>query len=218
MDETPPGPKPTEGWTIPRWIYPILILVAGVGIYYGFITPPDKNAPPSEPTPAPMQTSRTLVLAMFQYAQDNGGRYPTGKSSTDVFQQLLDGNYISDPSIFYLEMTGKVKAQSKQLAPENVAYDVTTPVDDSTPDQVPVVFATGYRIEYKPGGSAIPRADSVRPESCKNGIPVCYHSNVGYDKVSTQPDGTVTNFIPANAQIGPGPYTQLTPEGPLPAQ
>ena len=36
-----------------------------------------------------MQTSRTIALALHQYAADHNGRYPDGKSSTEVFQKLM---------------------------------------------------------------------------------------------------------------------------------
>jgi hypothetical protein len=216
MDETTPaGPRPTEGWAIPRWLYPVLVLLAGVGIYYAFFGPPERNVRDIDYAPPPMPTTRAIALAMSAYARDNGGRYPDGHTSTEVFQKLLDGNYISDPVVFYLDMRGKVKADSKELSADNVAYDVTIPVDGSTSGDVPVVFDTGYRIEYKPGGSATPLPGRARPDSCRDGLSVCCHDNNAFVKPITLIDGTVANFIPATSHLGPGPFTQLTPEGPL---
>ena len=94
---------------------------------------------------------------MFQYANDHNQNYPDGKSSTEVFQKLIDGGYISDPAIFYIPMVGKIKAGvGQRLKPENVCWDVTSPVDSSAPDGLPIVFSTGYKVNYVPGGAAIP--------------------------------------------------------------
>lgn len=97
---------------------------------------------------AAMQTCRTIALAESQYANDHG-TYPAGQSSTEVFQRLVDGNYVSDPAIFYLRMPGKGRATDVHLKPENVCYDVTSGVDSSAPDGLPVVFVTGYKVDYR---------------------------------------------------------------------
>jgi len=164
-----------------------------------------------------MQTARVIRLAMFQYARDHGGKYPHGESSTEIFQKLVDGRYLSSPDVCFLDMPGKVHADANatRLSPKNVGYDVTVPMTEKTPEFVPSVFATGYRIEYKPGGSAIPLADHSRPDACQDGLPVAYANNNAYYKHARDPNGVVMNVIPANANLGPGPYIQLTPEGPL---
>src|ERR1700683_469413 len=56
-----------------------------------------------------MQISRQIDLMMFAYSSDHNGRYPQGKSSTEIFQLLLDQNYASDPTAFYFPMTGKTR-------------------------------------------------------------------------------------------------------------
>ena len=82
---------------------------------------------------------------------------PTANLLREVFQKLIDGNYVSDPDVFYVPLAGKIKPEafSKILKPENVSWDVTGNVDGSTPDQIPVVFLTCFRVTYVPGGSAI---------------------------------------------------------------
>jgi len=166
-----------------------------------------------------MQTTRTIELAMFQYADDHGGKYPEGKSSTEVFQKLIDGQYISEPAVFYLAMAGKVKASSNELHPENVCYDITARMTDKTPDDVPGVFITGFEVEYKPGGRAVRLADRAQPQVGKDGFAIAYHNNNAYYKTATpEASGAVTNIVPADATIGPGPYVQLTPYGPLDAK
>jgi hypothetical protein len=185
-----------------------------------------------------MQTTRSVALAMFQYANDNDGKYPDGASSTEVFQKLMDGQYISDPAIFFVALPGKVRAETgAKLKPENVAYDVTSGVDAHSPDGLPVVFLTGFRMNYATGASVV---SLVRPfpsiagswsflsssrdsSTTFDGLPVAYKSNNAFFRVSylaghpTQytPDGygIVPNVVPpdfdAHAQI----YRQLTPDG-----
>jgi hypothetical protein len=108
-----------------------------------------------------------------------------------------------------------VKASSNHLGPENISFDVTAGMTVQSPDMVPGVFATGYRIDYKPGGSAVPIKGVSRPDVCKDGLPIAYHSNNAFYKNTRDPAGVVTNIISANAQLGTNVYTQLTPTGPL---
>ena len=99
---------------------------------------------------------------MYSYAQDNSGNYPDGKSSTEVFQQLLDGGYVTDASIFYIPAPGKTKPVSGQkLRPENVCWDVTGGLTNHSPGELPLLFLTGYRVSYSPGGAAVPVANAT---------------------------------------------------------
>ena len=196
-----------------NWFFGIFFIIVVAGVMFGPITtgriPPDERESPA------MQTARTIELAMFQYAQDHKGQYPTGRSSTEVFQKLVDGNYVTDPSIFWLKMSGKKQADSNRLAPENVGFDVTSGMTDHSPDMVPGVFATGYLIEYKSGGHAIPLVDRERPIVCRDGLPIAYHNNDAYYRTTLDRAGVVTNAIPDDSNLGPGLYTQLTPDGPV---
>jgi len=148
---------------------------------------------------------------MVGYAKDHGGAYPTGKSSTEVFQQLIDGGYVTDPSLFYspLQPDGKVVASSNRLLPENVCWDVTTPLDLSSSDALPVVFITGYRVEYAPNGKATPL-----PGRKTAGVPVFYHSNYSFFKFVDGYDDPL-NFISSDFKPDGKKYMQLTPDGPL---
>jgi hypothetical protein len=166
-----------------------------------------------------MQTSRAIALAMFQFANDNGDKYPTGRSSTEVFQKLIDGKYIPDPATFFVVMSGKTKATSNNLKPENVSYDVTVPADSNSPDGLPLVFLTGYRIDYKPGGSAVPVSGSHTPFPL-DGLAVCYKNNNAFFKVPNHqqslPNHGITNFVPPDFDPKGQKFQQLTPDGPLP--
>jgi type II secretory pathway pseudopilin PulG len=199
--------------TIVKGLLTAFLLVILLGVFLGPVTPSLRKARES----AAMQTSRTIALAMFQFANDNGGKYPTGRSSTEVFQQLIDGKYVADPAIFYIDMPGKSRPQTPQLKPENVCYDVTVPVDSNSPDGLPLVFVTGYRVEYKAGGSAIPLAPSPSPFGF-DGLAVCYKSNNAWFKreMPVRPDGVIQTFVPAEFAAGGRHFQQLTPDGSLP--
>jgi type II secretory pathway pseudopilin PulG len=210
-----PPQKRSRKRTIIIWLIAIFILAVLLdGILLGPITPSLRKARES----AAMQTSRTIALAMFQYANDHDGKYPTGRSSTEVFQQLIDENYVIDPKLFYIQMAGKSAPTSNTLKPENVSYDVTTPVDSNSPKGLPLVFLTGYRIEYKAGGSAIPLANFVNPFG-NDGLAVCYSGNNAWFKVPMSEqasDGGVVNFVAPDFDAHGQKFQQLTPDGPLP--
>jgi hypothetical protein len=165
-----------------------------------------------------MEELHKIGLAMFSYANDHGGKYPEGKSSTEAFQKLVDGGYVTDPSIFYskyLHDAGKTKATSKQLKPENVCFDVTVPANTSDLDgALPIAFITGYKLNYVPGGDATPTqkpsSDSVSP------FWVYYINNSASLLTSNgRSDGVIPNVIPAQANAKGVKYIQLTPDGPL---
>jgi hypothetical protein len=108
-----------------------------------------------------MQTAHQLGLTFYSYAMDNNGQYPDGKSSTEIFQKLMEGGYITDPTLFYLPMEGKVQPiPGQRLKPENVSWDVTGGADQSSPDGLPMVFIIRYNVSYASGGGATSR---VRP-------------------------------------------------------
>jgi hypothetical protein len=171
---------------------------------------------------------------MFQYANDNNA-YPDGKSSTEVFQKLVDGNYISDPAILYVAMPGKTRGGAgAQLKPENVGYDVTSGIQTNSPDGLPIVFLTGFRIDYRPGGAAVSLVRPFpgiqqRPEGWLQsvtggpvdpipGLPVAYKNNNAFfhdGQIGADGMGVVTNAVPADFDAHGQIYRQLTPEGPL---
>ena len=117
---------------------------------------------------ASMQQGRQIGQMMFSYSTDNtanGNAYPDGSSSTEVFQKLIDGGYCTDPGVFYVPLPGKVKAlPGQKLRPENVCWDVTGGVDLSSSGLVPLIFLTGYKIDYAAASTATPTKNSP-PES-----------------------------------------------------
>jgi len=172
-----------------------------------------------------MQMARMIGLAMFSYSNDNDGNYPDGQSSTEVFQKLVDGGYISDFAYFYLPLPGKIKPVAGQkLKPENICWDMTSGVDKSSPEELPVVFITGYKINYTPGGTAValPRHDTgwfgwLESRYFETpGIAVCYKNNTAMFKVEAGGQGLIQKFVSPAFYADGKTYRQLTPEGPLP--
>jgi hypothetical protein len=189
-----------------------------------------------------MQQGRQIGQMMFSYATDHYGNYPDGNSSAEVFQKLLDGGYATDPTIFYVPLPGKIKPVAGQkLKPENVCWDVTSGVDSHDPDLLPLVFLTGYKVTYAPGGSAVPIIkpypqfgpqprtwsewwDEGHPLGSRGtpspGMVVFYVGNNTTFllplNTSANPDGTIPNFVPPTFDAKGKTYRQLTPDGPMP--
>ena len=181
------------------------------------------------------QAAHMLGIALYAYANDNSGNYPEGKSSTEICQKLLNDGYITDPGIFCVSGSGKIKAESGQkLKPENVCWDYTAGLSTKSPGEVPLFFLTGYRVRYVPGGRAIPLPKSdwplrswsqwwnkePRPGSLfQGGVAVFYVNNsTKFINRVTAPDGTssIPNFISPDYKPDGKTYRQLTPDGVLP--
>ena len=148
---------------------------------------------------------------MFQYSLDNDGKYPHGQSSTEVFQQLIDQSYVADPSVFYFPMPGKTKPTSNKLKPENVCSDVTDGAQSGDPDNLPVVFTTGYKINYETDfGHATLAYPLTKP--ALPGIVVGFMNNSS-SFVPATADGVL--LINSTFDSKGKTYRQLTPNGPL---
>jgi hypothetical protein len=179
-----------------------------------------------------MQTAHILGQAMLSYATAHDGKYPDGNSSTEVFQKMLDEGYINNPDVFYAPLFGKIKPIAGQkLQPENICWDITCCGDSSASDSLPLVFLTGYKVTYAPGGAAVP---VIRPNpsftltwiawwnddsraTTPSGIAVFYKGNKAWFlNGSGSPDGSIVNFIPPDFNEKGKTYRQLTPDGPFP--
>jgi hypothetical protein len=189
-----------------------------------------------------MQQGRQIGQCLFAFAADNtagNNAYPDGSSSTEVFQKLIDGGYVTDPKIFFVPMPGKVAPEpgQKKLKPENVSWDVTVPVNLSSSDLVPLVFLTGYKVNYVPGGSAVPlkphpQIGHLRPPTWwekwfgqppfytyepATGAAIFYNgNNAVYLPSLFDPDGIIHNFVPPDFKPDGHVYRQLTPDGVMP--
>ncbi len=176
-----------------------------------------------------IENARDISLMLLNHAQDHNGRYPEGATSTEVFQKLVDGDYVSDSdgykaqlSIFYARMPGKTPATSRQLKPENVSWDVTVPLTVNSPN-LPAVFLTGYRLVYKSGGAAIPRpwpprswGDWASDTDYPRGFIVVGYSTQGAYVWKNKSDGPIPKVVPDDFIERDNPYRQLTPDGQLP--
>jgi len=223
-------PPKTSAWLGIVIVLGILLLL--FGFWLGPITPSLRAARQS----AAMQTAHALGLALYSYANDNHNLYPDGTSSTEVCQKLLDGGYVTNPSYFFIPTPGKVAAvPGAKLKPENVCWDITAPIDISTTVNVPVLFMTGYRVDYHPGGEATPVIkpfpryfvdDSIsawfaamfwgdtyryRPSA---GIALYYDNNSARFALAN-PGNIIPNFVPTDFKPAAKTYRQLTPDGVL---
>lgn len=167
-----------------------------------------------------LEPAHAIGLALYSYANDNGQKYPTGKSSTEVFQKLIDGGYVTDPRLFYVEelhIPGKHPAASNKLKPENVCWDVTVPSDLKSDESLPLLFITGFKVTYVPGGSAVPRPTPTASSVIHAGIYVYYVNNSAMFRPNDgKPDEVVPNFVSPSFKPGGITYIQLSPDGPVP--
>ncbi len=157
-----------------------------------------------------VQQTRQIGVVMFAYACDNNGAYPTGDSSTEIFQKLIDGGYVNDSTLFYVKMPGKVAPTSNKLKPENVCFDVTVAVNNKSSDMVPLIYLTGFKVSFTPDSSAVPVSDAAKQAG---GIPVFYKGDNALFR-RADADGSVPHFVAPNFQDD-AHYHQLTPDGPL---
>jgi hypothetical protein len=174
---------------------------------------------------------RTIALAMFQYANDHGGKYPDGSSSTEVFQKLVDGGYLTVPDAFYVSLPHKQRQDpGRRLRPENVSFDVTVGASLEDSPELPLVFLTGYKIDYNAGGKAAsltilyPQYHTEKQGSVTASAEFGPYLVVTYlslepkmlklELPSGQP-GYVSNFVPLDFDAHGKTYRQLTPEGVL---
>ena len=190
-----------------QWITAGLILLVIVIIAVG---PLDEHPRPHASHVVEM--AWTIDRILLAYADDHNGAFPAGKSSTEIFQKLLNEKYCTDPSIFYIKMPGKARPTSTKLEPKNVSWDVTVSSDTDF-DNFPVVFLTGYKVNYIRGGIATPlflhQGDSFE------GIAVGYDGTGIFIHNDGLPDGIVRNLIGASFNPTGKTYQQLTPDGPL---
>jgi hypothetical protein len=179
------------------------------------------------------RNGNAIADALNRYAKQNG-KYPDGNSSTEVFQKLLDGHFLSDASVFYVPFPEKTKAAPGQpLKPENVSWDFTScpvqgPDDFST---FPLVFLTGSKVNYVPDGSAVALASSFPSfhddhltwlQEWNHDVPpfeegylLTVYPRGGGEGFKAEANGTIPHFISPDFNANGKTYRQLTPDGPL---
>jgi hypothetical protein len=104
-----------------------------------------------------------LAIASYAYAQDHGGYYPNGETSTVIYQKLFDGKYLSDPSSLFINSNGgrtyASSYPSVHLNAENVSFDFTTRSETGLtkddPDDLPLLFSCVVEApQYVSGANA----------------------------------------------------------------
>jgi hypothetical protein len=159
---------------------------------------------------AEAQKAHAIGMALLQYAQDHNGKYPEGKSSTDIFQQLVDQKYVADATLFYVPLSGKHAATEVKLKPENVCWDVTKGVLPDDPSSLPILFLTGYKIHYGSDeeNAGLGWGPGKILAYCTKEVAVTFvkADKDGVARVSVSPDYDGKSRV----------YRQLTPDGPLP--
>jgi hypothetical protein len=170
-----------------------------------------------------MGKAHEIELLLYAYASDHDGKYPSGKTSTEVSQKLIDENYVTDPSVFYFPMPGKVRPTSFRLKPENVCWDATCCVDKDAPYDLPLIYTTGYKVFYQTGTKVMSPAWPPRtwrgwltPDDYPRGYMIVFYLSIGGNFLKTDPDGTIPHFISDKFDAKGKTYHQLTPDGSLP--
>lgn len=225
VDESPaPQREKPQGKNKYAWS---LLILATIVLVVGVAIGPVQEAPRPAYRNALMQRAQQVGQVMFSYAADNtanGNAYPDGKSSTEIFQMLMDQGYVTDPNVFYVPMLGKVKPEGAKLRPENVCWDVAVPVGPNDSDSVPLVYLTGYRVTFAAGAAAVPIIKPfpdyfgphwwLSPDSLPGfGIAVFYKGNKAM-WIKGRGD-SIPNFVPTDFDAKGKTYRQLTPDGVL---
>jgi hypothetical protein len=212
----PPAPPPDEKRKIPSWQIGAFLLAAL--LYLIFSAPRSTNAPGEVMAPA-VTKAQALGQVLAKYAADHDGKYPEGKTSTEIFQSLIDQGYLTDLSLLYYPMPGKIPATTKQLAPENVCWDMTGAVDANSPGDLPEVYSTGFNILYslgsRPYSPPLPWWQGLTDHTyARDFMAICDHD--GKAKSIFTGSTSELEFIPAELDLKGRTYVQLTPTGVIP--
>ncbi len=168
----------------------IIAILAGVAL--GPILKGIKQAQHS----AALQTSHSIAISCFEYANDNSNVYPDGPTAHDIANLLLNNKYASDPSLFaikgtpgYTAATPPASGGSWTLVTGNVTWNMmgvtantlTGPygLTSSTADGTPVVWTAGGGT-FTPavsGATALNISVGNNPPFSTDGAAVTYKSN-----------------------------------------
>jgi prepilin-type N-terminal cleavage/methylation domain-containing protein len=181
------------GFTLVELLVVIGIIAILAGVALGPITNGIKKAKQS----AGLQTVRTIATSEFTFSNDNNGAYPdtsmpsgnTGSAAEAVARALLAGNYVTDPTIFWISggVAGKYTgtAASTAIAASNISWDFAgyggSGISSNAPDQLPVVWSSvagtgGVEPTIATAGALNATPGSVDPYGTQ-GVAVAYKSN-----------------------------------------
>jgi hypothetical protein len=158
-----------------------------------------------------MQSSRSIYIGLFSYANDNNSVFPDGADAGAIAQALYAGKYVSDPKTFAISGDSAYVAPSgtSTLVAANCSYDfagtstgATTGmgVSTSASDLLPVVWSGG-----DPGVASIPTTAGAGLAFAPTtglfttyGIAVCYKSGSAYFRT---PQTTTTPSYPGQGKL-----------------
>jgi prepilin-type N-terminal cleavage/methylation domain-containing protein len=192
--------RQTGGFTLVELLVVIGIIAILAGVALGPITNGIKKAQES----GAMQTCRTIALAEFQYANDNNSSYPDGATADIICADLMTGNYVSDPNLFYIAAdkdTGAAKPTTvAAFTVNNCSFDFMgtggTGVGSTAPDSLPMVWTAGCTDTH--GAPAANEYCTPAGVFGTDGVAVAYHSNNAFFKTPNNTVATAADGTPAN--------------------
>jgi hypothetical protein len=227
-------------WTLKApvslWIFAVVFLVLGMSSLFMDMVQGGSHGYYPAIYRSREDMARGICEQLLRYAKDHNGKIPDGSSSTEVFQKLIDEQYVEIANFFYRKFPGKIEPEwNQKLRPENVSWDITAGLTTDSPENTPVVYMPGLRVTYSNGGRAIPLLNpypkhflrmrtvsdwwSGQPDPTPYaGVVVCYKDlSTRFIDLSQgeNPDGSIPNFIPPHFKPDGKTYRQLTPDGVL---
>jgi prepilin-type N-terminal cleavage/methylation domain-containing protein len=193
------------GFTLVELLVVIGIIAILAGVALGPITAGIKKGQQS----AGVQNARSLALADFQYSNDNSQTYASGATAAVVAQALISGNYISDPSIFFLAGSSQTKyTGTSGITTSNVSWDfgcqtasTAGALNANTPDEAPLLCSTS-KGSYTFSATAatactLTGLDTAAPFG-QAGVALCQKSNSAKFILATTPSSGAVNLTDAS--------------------
>ncbi len=131
-----------------------IIVIITFGILISMAVPFTGNGIHKQIEGGSAAAAHNLAIAAFSYSNDNNQIYPSGSTSTEIFQTLYDGKYLIQPGNVLLKLReqslppGKVLYSGNlpiHLKSENVSWDFVTQGNSGVtgwdPTDLPLVFS-----------------------------------------------------------------------------
>jgi len=211
------------GFTLVELLVVIGIIAILAGVALGPITRGIKQAQES----GSMQVTRQVGLAEFSYSNDYNQTYPFAATSEALASTLLNGGYVTDPSVFYIASTPSSSKPSGLTAPytlakANVNFDFmcgsaagASGLTSTAADGTPLVELTGGTYTMKTTGPITCTLNSTLTAFGTDGLAVDYKSNSAKflkAVITGATSATIANFVDTsyNDPSG-GSYALVTP-------
>lgn len=215
--------SPKGGFTLVELLVVIAIIGLLASVAYPSIVGAYKNAQHN----VGMQNSKSIGLAMFQYALDpsNNGTFPAATTSTLCFESLIGSSYLSNATILYLAASGKSvytgTTPTTSLTAANVGWDIMaaptaagsttiTGLTTNSSDDTPLVFSTGNAVNLAATGATTVTMNKTTNPFGTDGMAVCYKGqNASFIKSTVNGSTYTLNITPAS--YSDQAYQQITP-------